>query len=544
MKEFDLIVVGSGAGLLVLEAGLQAGRTCALVESGPIGGTCLNRGCIPSKILTTPADLLREVQAARRIGLSAPDASIDWDLVSERMWAKIEKNAEMEESLRALPGLTLYRGTAEFTGVHRMRVRPADPGGPEEEITGAQIVLATGARSFVPPIPGLEEAGYVTTETFFGPRYPARPWPTLAVIGGGIIAAEFAHVFSAVGTKVSIIEMLPRLLATEEPEVAALVETEFRKSADIFLNKRAVAVHSADGRKTVVFEDVTTQEIGEIVADEVLVAVGRRSNSDGLKTEAGGIKTDRRGWIEVDDYLETSQPGVWAIGDALGGLQFRHKANADAETLVKNLFGPAEARRPVDNSVVPWAVFTHPQIGHVGMTESEAMAKGHEILVAVNHYSAIAKGYAMGYVPGAPDDGFVKVIVDKNGKILGAHVVGPEAALLVQPFVYLMNAGYVCPPLARDSNARASAAEVDSRAKPGALAPDSNAWASTAEKNPQPMPGAPSAAPAAAAVFDKEQTACPEAGTYFPIDRSMIIHPSLNELTGWAFSMLKPVKDD
>ncbi|MGD0782087.1 MAG: dihydrolipoamide dehydrogenase, partial [Candidatus Aminicenantales bacterium] len=216
-----------------------------------------------------------------------------------------------------------------------------------------------------------------------------------------------------------------------------------------------------------------------------------------------------------DAYLETSQPGVWAIGDALGGLQFRHKANADAEMLVGNLFAPAEARRPVDHTVVPWAVFTHPQIGHVGMTEGEAIAKGHEILVAVNHYSSIAKGYAMGYAPGAPDDGFVKVIVDKYGKILGAHVAGPEAALLVQPFVYLMNAGYVCPPPARDSNRRSSAAESEPRSEPGAAA-----------------------APAA---FDKEQTACPEAGTYFPIDRSMIIHPSLNELTGWAFSLLKPV---
>jgi dihydrolipoamide dehydrogenase len=246
--------------------------------------------------------------------------------------------------------------------------------------------------------------------------------------------------------------------------------------------------------KTVVFEDVMTQEIGEAVADEVFVAVGRRSNSDSFKPEMSGIKTDRRGWIEVDPYLETSQPGIWAIGDALGGLQFRHKANADAEILVKNMFRPAAARMPVDYSVVPWAVFTHPQIGHVGMTEGEAVAKGHEILVAVNHYSSVAKGYAMGYAPGAPDDGFVKVIVDKNGKILGAHVVGPEAALLVQPFVYLMNAGYVCPPTS-----------------------------------------------ASAGMLDMEQTACPEAGTYFPIDRSMVIHPSLNELTGWAFSMLKPV---
>ena len=531
MKEFDLIVVGSGAGLLVLEAGLQAGWSCALVESGPIGGTCLNRGCIPTKILTTPADLLREVQAARRIGLTTRDAAIDWGLLAERMWAKIGKNAEMEESLRAMPGLTLFRGTAEFTGTKRMRILPLAKAAAEEEISGTRIVLATGARSFVPPISGLEEAGYVTTENFFGEKFPRRPWTTLTVIGGGTIAAEFAHVFSAAGTKVAIVEMLPRLLAAEEPEVSALLEYEFRKSVDLFLNKKAVAVKAAGGRKTVVFEDVATQEIGEVVADEILVAVGRRSNADLLKPEKSGIKTNGHGWIEADPYLETSQTGVWAIGDALGGFQFRHKANSDAETLVKNMFGPAGGRRPVDYSAVPWAVFTYPQIGHVGMTEGEALAKGHEILVAVNHYSTIAKGYAMGFMPGDPDDGFVKVIVDKNGKILGAHVIGPEAALLVQPFVYLMNAGYVCPPLARDSNPRSSAAESEPRSKPGAAAAESD-------------PRTRSAAPAAAAVFYKEQTACPEAGTYFPIDRSMIIHPSLNELTGWAFSMLKPVKDD
>jgi mycothione reductase len=494
MKEFDLIVVGSGAGLLVLEAGLQAGWSCALVESGPIGGTCLNRGCIPTKILAAPADLLRAVQAGRRIGLTVRDEAIDWEILSSRMWAKIDKTAEMEDSLRAIPGLTLFRGTAEFSGPKRMRIRPGDGAAAAEEISAGKIVLATGARSFVPPIAGLEEAGYLTTESFFGEKYPHRPWPSLAVIGGGIIAAEFAHVFSAAGTKVSIIEMLPRLLAAEEPEVSALIEREFRSSTELWLNKRAVAVKADGGKKTVVFEDVTTQEIGEVVADEILVAVGRRSNADLLKPERGGVTTDRRGWILTDPYLETSQPGVWAIGDALGGFQFRHKANYDAETLVKNLFGPAGERRAVDYSAVPWAVFTHPQIGHVGLTESEALAQGREILTAVNHYSAIAKGYAMGFLPGNADDGFVKVIVDKSGKILGAHVVGPEAALLVQPFVYLMNSGYVCPPAATG-----------------------------------------------AGPVDKEQTACPEAGTYFPVDRSMVIHPSLNELTGWVFSMLKPV---
>jgi mycothione reductase len=494
MKEFDLVVVGSGAGLLVLQAGLKAGWQCALIESGKIGGTCLNRGCIPTKILAYPADLLREIQAARRIGLSVRDEGLDWDLLSSRLWRKIDANREMEDGLRAQPGLTFYRGVGEFSGPKTLRIRAGDGSGDSEELTGARIVLATGARSFVPPIPGLEDAGYVTTESFFGDKFPRRPWPSLVIIGGGIIAAEFAHVFSAAGTKVTIVEMLPRLLATEEPQVAALVEREFRKSMELSLNKRATAARRINAEKIVVFEDVTTGEIGEAAADEILVAVGRRSNADLLHLEKSGIRTTRQGWIEADAYLQTSQPGVWAIGDALGGFQFRHKANYDAEILIRNMFGPPDERMPVDYSVTPWAIFTHPQVGHVGLTESEALARGHEILTAVQSYSAVAKGYAMGYEEGRPDDGFVKVIVDKSGLILGVHVVGPEAALLVQPFVYMMNAGYVCPPEGRTIGS-----------------------------------------------LPREQRACLEAGTYFPIDRSMIIHPTLSELTGWAFSMLKPV---
>lgn len=496
MKNYDLLVVGSGAGLIVLEHALERGLSCALIEGDKLGGTCLVRGCIPSKILTVPADVIREAERAERIGLKFPRAKYDWETVGGRMWAKIRESEDIERALDAYPDVTLYRGTGEFTGEKRMRVRRKPGEGWSEEISADRIVLATGARSAIPPIRGLEETGYVTTETFFGDKFPKRPWPSLIIIGGGLIAAEFGHVFSAFGTKVTILEMGPRLLPAEEPEVSDFMARVFREHMDVRLNCRAEAAGRSDGgRKVVSCVDTVTEAVSAVEADEILVAAGRRSNADLLQPEKTGLKLDRGGWIVADEYLETSAPGIWALGDALGGFQFRHKANADAEVCAHNLFETGHARAAVDNSAVPWAVYSHPQVGHVGLTEKQAIEAGHETLVSVHHYSDVARGFAMGYEPGDADDGFVKLVADRSLRLLGAHVVGPEAAVLVQPFVYMMNAGYSCPP-------------PPDKGKTGPLT--------------------------------RESLACPEAGSVMPIFRSMVIHPSLSELTAWAINMLAP----
>jgi mycothione reductase len=494
LKKYDLVVVGSGAGLSVVEEGVKRGLRCALVESGPIGGTCLNRGCIPSKILTVPADAVRSAEHAGKIGVNLKLAGLDWGTIGRRMWDKIRENEGIEQALAAAPGLTVYRGSGAFSGDLRMQVRLND-GSVSEEFGADRYVLASGARSFIPPIPGLEETGYLTTESFFGEKFPRAPWTSLVIIGGGFIAAEFAHVFSAFGTKVTIIEQEPRLLLPEEPEVSSFVAREFEKTMTLRLNARAVAVRPGNGVKIVGFEDVKTGSRGEAEGQEVFVAVGRRSNADLLQLERTGVKTDVRGWIVTDAYLETTRPGIWAIGDAIGGFQFRHKANYDSDICVHNLFEAGRPKVPVDYSIVPWAVYTHPQVGHVGLTERQALEAGREIYVARQRYSDIARGYALGYEPGDPDDGFVKLIVDRSLRIVGAHVVGPQASTLVQPFVYLMNAGFACAP---------------------------------PEKRGEP-------------VIPKELRVCPEAGSIMPIYRSMVIHPSLNEVTAWAIHALEPV---
>jgi len=495
METYDLVVIGSGAGLNVLNVGLQMGMKCALIEDTKLGGTCLTRGCIPSKVLVHPADLIREAQHASRVGIHFNVQRIDWDLISKRMWSQIDESKQIEEGLSHVPNLTLYKGIGEFTGEYEMRVNSIDGKEILGTIKGERFVIASGARSFIPPVEGLEDVGYITNESFFGEKFPSQPWKSLIIIGGGVIAAEFAHIFSAMGTEVSIIEMLPRLVTTEEPEISQFLEQNFEKYMKVYVNHKAIKAKLKKKTKIVIARNMEIGQEVEIAAEEILVATGRRSNADLLKVENTGVEINEKGWIKTNMYLETNKKNIWCIGDANGLFQFRHKANYESEICTNNIFGPEDQKRSVDYSAVPWAIFTYPQIGHAGMTQAEAIEKGHEIYIAVKNYSTVAKGFAMGFKTGEEDDGFVKLIVDKSYRILGAHVVGPYAAILVQPFVYLMNSGFTCvlPEFTEETD------------------------------------------------IPKISRACPEGGSFMPIYHSMVIHPSLNEVTGWAIGNLQPI---
>jgi dihydrolipoamide dehydrogenase len=471
------------------------GLNCALVEDTKLGATCLTRGCIPSKVLVHPADLIREAEHATKVGIHFRVESIDWDLITERMWSQIDESKEMEEGLSHVPNLKLYKGVGEFIGEYEMQVKSIGSNEVIGHFKGEKFVLASGARSFIPPIQGLNEIEYITNENFFGNNFPKKPWESLIIIGGGVIAAEFAHIFSAFGTKVTIVEMLPRLVMTEEPEISDFLKQNFEKHMTVLIKHKAIKVGTKNNFKSVTVQNVESGKEIELQAEEIFVAAGRRSNADLLAVEKTGVDINERGWIKTDKYLETSKPNIWCFGDANGLYQFRHKANYEADICANNIFGPPDQKQEVDYSVVPWAIFTSPQIGHVGMTQDEAIEKGYEIFVAVNTYSSVAKGFAMGYENHDVDNGFAKLIIDKTYKLLGAHVVGPHAAMLVQPFVYLMNAGYTC----------------DSPDFPGRTG------------------------------SSKLGRACPEAGSFMPLYKSMVIHPSLNEVTGWALGKMRPV---
>ena len=495
MESYDLVVIGSGVGLNVLNYGLQMGLNCALVEDTKLGGTCLTRGCIPSKVLVHPADLIKEAEHAPKVGITLEVSDVNWGLIAKRMWSQIDESKEMEKGLSEVPNLKLYRGVGEFINEYEMKVTSIKSGEELGHFKGKRFIIASGARSLIPPIEGLEETGYITNETFFGDKFPEKPWQSLIIIGGGVIAAEFAHIFSALGTEVTIVEMLPRLVITEEPEISEFLEANFKKHIRVLVNHKAIRAKSKKKVKIVTLQNETTQEEIEIKAQEIFVATGRKSNADILQVQKTGVETDERGWIKTNKFLETTKENIWCIGDANGIYQFRHKANYESELCANNIFGPPKDKKQADYSSVPWAIFSYPQIGHVGMTEKEAIEKGHEIYVAIKNYSSVAKGFAMGYQKGDVDDGFVKLVVDKSYRILGAHVIGPHAAVLVQPFVYLMNAGFTC--------------ELpDMKEEPD---------------------------------IPKLARACPESGSFMPIYKSMVIHPSLNEVTGWAIGSLRPV---
>jgi mycothione reductase len=332
---------------------------------------------------------------------------------------------QMEEGVSMVEALKVYRHTGEFVADYRLKV-----GG--ETITAPKIVIASGARALVPPVEGLEDAGYIDHVSVLD--LESLP-ESLIIIGGGYIACEYGHFFSALGTRVTILEMMPRLLLGEDAEISEIVERRFSRYVEIHTNHKVVKVDKRDGVRIAIAVDGESGEEREFVAQEVMLAAGVRSNADLLRPELTGVETDERGWIKTDQYLQTTKSDIWALGDATGRFMFRHTANYEAEVVWTNAF--TEHKHQVDYHAVPHAVYGHPQVGAVGLTEERAKEVDYEILVGRARYMDVTKGYAMG-----EEDGMVKVIVEQGtGRILGCHIVGPHAAILVQQIVYLMNAG-------------------------------------------------------------------------------------------------------
>lgn len=443
MKNYDIIVIGTGAGNIVLEHALNAGLKCAQIEKGKFGGTCLTRGCIPTKVMVTATEALREFKEAEKIGITADNIKLDWKVLSKRVWNKIDESKELREFYLNEKNLDVYEGVASFTDNKTIEINLHS--GKKETITGDRIFINVGGRTRVPEVDGLEEAGYITSESFFGGKYPEVPYKTLGVIGGGPIGTEFASTFSALGTKVKLIQRNVRLVPKEDEEISAeVLKYMDKEGVEVFLNKTMKSVKVENGKKIITIEDKTTKEISEIEVDEILIASGIVSNGDLLNLEKTDIKVDKNGWIMTNEFLETSVDGIWAIGDINGRQQFRHKANYEADIVSHNLFMAKnkEDYRWAEYNLVPAVTFCYPEVAHIGLTEREAIEKGYEIQVGVNEYSSTAKGYALGYEPEDHLRAFFKIVVDKKtNKILGAHGIGKNASIMIQPYLNLMNSG-------------------------------------------------------------------------------------------------------
>jgi len=425
MKKYDVIVVGSGSGGEIVEAALSHGYSVAWVDKGPLGGTCLNVGCIPSKMLIYPADRIVEIQEAEKLGIKAEIKDIDFSKIMEHMREPIqESHKHMEQGLQSIENFTYFKGVGHFVNDYIIDIN-------KERIQGEKIFLGSGARPLIPPIKGIENIDYLTNETVF--NLTQKP-QSMVIIGGGYIAVEFAHFFAAMGTKVSVFQRSTRLIPNSEPEISDLLKKQMEKRMNVYTSTEVIEVKKDQKMVSVIGKNKHSEKQTIISAEKILVAAGRKSNADLLKVENTGVKTDRRGYIKVNEYLETTKENIWAFGDTIGKYMFKHVSNEEAVIAWQNAVHDHKIK--MDYHAVPYAAFSYPQIAAVGFTEEEAK-KEHKILVGRAKYSDVAKGEAMVEL-----EGFTKAIVDKqDGKILGFHIIGPYAPMLIQEVINAMALG-------------------------------------------------------------------------------------------------------
>ncbi len=420
MQKFDLIVIGAGSGLDVMAAAAGRGMKVALIEEGPMGGTCLNRGCIPSKIIIHAADVMQAIKNAHKFGISVGKVSVDFKKTMARARMVDEEAAQIEANIRKSKNITLFRERAAFSGPKTVRLS----GG---EISADKIVIAAGTRPAVPPIEGLDTVPYMTSDgALRAERLPEK----LIVIGGGYIACELAHFFGSMGSKIVILQRNVRLLPDEDEEISAKFTELFSKQYEVRVKFAVKKVEKKDG-KILVYD----AEGKSVEGTDLLIATGRVPNSDILDVAKCGVKTNKHGYIETNEFLETNVPGIWAFGDIAGKYLFKHSANLEAEYVTIALITP-QHRHPVDYTAMPHAVFSSPQVAGVGATVQELQEKGVDYLVGRYKYADTGIGEAM-----AEEDGFVKFLADYEGKILGCHIIGPEASTLIHEVLVSMKAG-------------------------------------------------------------------------------------------------------
>jgi len=337
-------------------------------------------------------------------------------------------NGDVERQAQAVekdPNVKWFKASGEFVSDYTLKVG-------DETIKADKIFIVSGARPSLPPVKGLGNIDYLTSDTVLDLK--SRP-ESMIIIGGGYIAAEYGHFFSSIGTKVTIVQRATRILPEEEPEISDVLREEMSKTMQIFTECEAVEVKEKGGVKTVVAKNREDGKVQEFSAETLLVAAGREPNSDILKPEKTGVEQDGRGYIRVNEFLETRKKNIWAFGDAIGKQMFKHVANYEAQIVWHN--ANSDHKVKMDYHAAPHAVFTHPQIASVGLTESESRRQGYKILVGKAFYRDTAIGAAMG-----SPKGFVKVIVErKTGKILGGHIIGSSASILIQEIIDAMAVG-------------------------------------------------------------------------------------------------------
>lgn len=410
-----LVVIGGGPGGYVAAIrAAQLGAEVTLVEKEHLGGTCLNVGCIPTKALLHPAELVRSAQEAAAFGVHMKLEEICWSETLAYKDSVVKKLTDGVGGLLRSNGVTVIRGTASFLKAKTIEIAKSD--GSHQILEADKFIIATGSVPVMPPIPGLRESKYVVDST--GALSMEEMPKSMLIIGGGVIGIEFACALKAFGCSVTVVEALPRLAPALDGEMAGLLAKQLKtQGIELLLEHKVASVADGEAEATVTVEHGGASI--ELKAEKVLCAVGRRPYTDGLNLEAAGIRSER-GKILVDEYLETSIPGVYAIGDCLAQIMLAHTASAQGETAAENAMGEKKAYQP---ACVPSCIYSFPEIAGVGLTEEQVKEKG--ITYHVGRFPMLANGRALIANGG---EGMVKVLVgDELDEILGVHILGPGA---------------------------------------------------------------------------------------------------------------------
>lgn len=410
---YDVIIIGGGPGGYVAAIrAAQLGGRVLLAEERELGGTCLNRGCIPTKAMVHCAEAYSQAAKGEAIGLLFDNLRLDFAGVAQHRDQVVSTLVQGVEGLMAANAIEVVRAQAQIIAPGRVRLG-------DREAAARHIIIATGSSSSKPPIPGIDSPGVVDTDEILKSRTLPQ---SLLILGGGVVGVEFASIMAAFGVKVTLAEMLPGLLANMDSELGKRLGICLRKAGvAIHTNAKVTAIEPGPGGLRATLEGRKGQE--EVLVNQVLLAAGRAPNFGGLDLEGLGIAHDRRGGIRTDGAMATNVPGIWAIGDCVGNQLLAHVASMEGLTAVENILGEP---RLMDYRVVPSCVFTLPEVASVGLSEEEAKEQEPGSRVAKFPFSANGKALAQG-----DTDGIVKIVAAPGGEILGVHIIGPHASDLI-----------------------------------------------------------------------------------------------------------------
>ncbi|MFP4458711.1 MAG: dihydrolipoyl dehydrogenase family protein [Candidatus Zixiibacteriota bacterium] len=420
-KNYDIIVIGNGSGAAIAKKATKNGLKTLIIDKDGNGGTCINYGCIPSKNLISPADMVHDLERMKNLGIDVSLTDIDFEKIMSRMHdsRRIRSKAKIKKQ-KSTENLDFINAEASFVGEKTIEVKGM-------KYHGKKIFINTGAKPMIPPIDGTEDVPYLTNESLL--ELKKKP-ESIIIIGGGYIGVEFENFFSAMGTDVTIVQRDDRLVPPVLAELSDILLKLIQKRSRVLLNSNARKIKSTDEQIIVEIEQNNGKSI-ELKAEKVLIATGRRPATKALNCEKAGIKLEKKGFVIVDQYYQTTAKDIYAIGDCNGKAMFKHIANKEAEFAWHN--AKNVDKKSVDYDAIPYAIYSHPNIAAIGLNIDEAVERygKDDILIGHSDYWHIAKGFAIDEKDGQA----IAIVHKKTDKILGFNIIGPQSPVLIQEII-------------------------------------------------------------------------------------------------------------